>query len=805
MLKRIIWLALAIATLGAVAGGMFLFWGYYYVTRDMPNLTKVEDYRPPLISRVFAADGSVIAEFYRERREPLTLSEVPLKVRQAFLAAEDANFYSHPGIDPISILRAFVKNLQAGEVRQGGSTITQQVVKNLLLSEERKFTRKIKEAILSYQIEQRLSKDEILQIYLNQIFFGNTAYGLKAAARYYFHKDLQQINVAEAALLAGLPKAPTRYSPLLHFKRAKKRQKYVLDQMAKASFITVAEADQAFEQELALFSAGQENVFASPYYVGEVRRQLLEKWRDLDIDADGLSIYTWVDPEAEKFALSAMHKGLKEVDKRRGWRGPLDSGLSQEDYQSRFGAKLPKQIQVNDAAPALVLDVNRSSGQAQVLIGEQRGKLDLKQAVWLRKRLASDDRAYWIKPEEVLRRGDVIEVSVETAPPAAPQPIENLAVDQTPEIEGALVLLDPHSGKVVSMVGGYGYQRSQFNRVTQSLRQPGSAFKPLVYLAAVDGFKYTPATIVSDAPRTFKVGDEFWTPANFDEKFLGPITLRTALEKSRNLVSADLVSRIGVDAVIRYAKRLGISSKLGRNLSLALGSSEVTLLELSRAYGVLAARGVLFDTTLISKIVSRDGEVIYDYENVKFGQVSQVIPASSAFVMANLMKGVVEHGTGYRVKELGRPVAGKTGTSNDQMDTWFIGYTPEWVCGVWVGFDVKREIGEKETGGRVAAPIFLYFMRDFLKARDESAYAKLVEDGKADAERLGIVYQAPEALAPLDFVVPEGVEPFWVDKDTGYLSDQSNPNAILEYFVSGTQPSSLDHQDANSYLDSPDL
>ncbi len=811
MLKRLFWLGLIIILLGSLAGAFALFWGYFYITRDLPNLNKIEDYRPPVISHVYAADGSLIAEFFRERREAVKLKEVPELVRQAFLASEDANFYTHPGIDPISILRAFVKNLQAGEVTQGGSTITQQVVKNLLLSEERKITRKIKEAILSYRLEQRLSKDGILEIYLNQIFFGNTAYGVKSAARYYFHKDLAQVNLAEAALLAGLPKAPTRYSPLLNFKRAKKRQKYVLGQMVKAGFVSELEAKEAYDQELSLFQASQENIFGSPYYAGEVRRQLLENWRDLNIDTDGLSIYTWVEPDVEKMALQALRTGLREVDKRRGWRGPLAMGLNSEAYRSRFGARVPKQLSAGELYPALVVDASVSGAEVQV--GEFRGRVDLKQAAWLRRRLSPDDRVEWLRPEQLLRKGDVIEIVYEAAAAAEENTgnaaalgrIKNIAIDQTPEIEGALVLIDPHSGKVLSMIGGYSYQRSQFNRVTQSLRQPGSAFKPIVYLAAVDGFKYTPSTIVNDTPRTFKVGDEFWTPGNFDEKFLGPITLRVALEKSRNLVSADLVSRIGVDAVIQYAKRLGITSKLGRNLSIALGSSEVTLLELSRAYGVLAARGVLFDSSLISKIVSRDGEVLYDYESDKFGRVHQVIPESSAFVMANMMKGVVERGTGYRVKELGRPVAAKTGTSNDQMDTWFIGYTPQWVCGVWSGFDIKREIGDKETGGRVAAPIFLYFMRDFLQKKDLESFEKLVEESKAEAESLGLAYQAPEALPPLDFSVPEGVEPFWVDKSSGLLSDPSNPNAIQEYFVLGTEPPRSDHTDANSYLDSPDL
>jgi penicillin-binding protein 1A len=369
-----------------------------------------------------------------------------------------------------------------------------------------------------------------------------------------------------------------------------------------------------------------------------------------------------------------------------------------------------------------------------------------------------------------------------------------------------MVLIDPHSGKVVALVGGYSYSRSQFNRVTQSLRQPGSTFKPVLYLAAVDGYKYTPSTIVHDGPRTFRVGDEYWTPANFDEKFLGAITLRVALEKSRNLVSADIVSRIGIDAVIQYAKRLGISSKLGRNLSLSLGSSEVTLLELTRAYGVFAAKGVLFDSVFITRVVDRTGRVIFDAETESLARAQQAIDPNSAFVMAHMMKGVVEFGTGYKIKEIMRPVAGKTGTSNDQMDTWFIGYTPQWAAGVWVGFDTKKEIGEKETGGKVAAPIWLYGMRDFLNYQDQRNYAQLVEEAKNEASRLGVEYVAPEPLTPLDFSPPEGVDPYWVNHDSGIRMEEGHAGAFLEYFVRGTEPPRGGGEpDTSSYLESPDL
>lgn len=819
MLKKLILFSLLTMAVGAALGAGFLVWGYYYITRDLPQLSTIRDYRPKAVSTVYSSEGTPVAEFYEERRYPVKLKDIPPFVRNCFLAAEDATFYSHPGIDPISIVRAMVKNFQSGQATQGGSTITQQVVKNLLLTPEKKLRRKIKEAILSYRLEQRFSKDEILEMYLNEIFFGNTAYGIGAAALTYFHKQPAELTLAEAAMLAGLPKAPSRYSPLTHLLRAKRRQKYVLDQMVRAGFITSEVANRAYDEKIRVYPASASNIFRAPYYISEVRRQLIENpdWRSLNIDTDGLRIETALNLTADAYATTALRNGLREVDKRRGWRGPLAtlSPQAKPEFMKMFESRIHQELQFDTPYPAFVTEVSSGKGTAKVDLGYFVGTVNLKQAAWAKKRIDVRDHVSWIAPEQVIRAGDVIEVVV-SAPDSnnkavkrdlPPGMVDNLSLDQTPDLEGAVVLIDPNSGRITAQVGGYSYQRSQFNRVTQSYRQPGSAFKPLLYLAAVDGFKYTPSTIVYDQPRTFRVGDEFWTPGNFDNTYLGPITLRIALEKSRNLVSADIISRIGVDAVIQYAKKLGISSRLGHNLSLSLGSSEVTLLELSRAYGVFAARGVLFDSVYITRILDRDGNELYNFENQKLERAKKVVSENSAFIMANMMKGVVEHGTGYRVKEIGRPVAGKTGTSNDQMDTWFIGYTPNWVCGVWVGFDQKKEIGEKDTGGRVAAPIWLYFMRDFLNHEDAENYQRLVEETKAEADRLGIEYVAPEPLEPLDFSVPEGVDPFWINKTTGMAVAQDSPGAFLEYYVKGTEPSKSapEEPDTTSYLESADL
>lgn len=820
MLKKLFWFFVVVSFFGMLLGVGVCTWGYFYFTRDLPLLTSIDDYRPPAVTRVLSSEGKLVGEFYRERRYPAKFAEIPLQVRQAFLAAEDALFYKHPGINPLSIIRAFIKNIESGSTTQGGSTITQQVVKNLLLTPEKRLNRKIKEAILSYRLEERLSKDEILEIYLNQIFFGNTAYGIKAAAKLYFHKELSEVTLAEGALLAGLPKAPSKFSPLTNLPRAKRRQKYVLGQMVKAGFITDQQADDASAEKIKVYPATQQNIFDAPYFVSEVRRVFADRWKDMDLEADGLEIQTTLDTTANKLAEKALRKGLREVDKRRGWRGPLEviRDLDKSKFLEDFSHSIAETVEPEEVYPALVLEVNRQKGVAKVDLGNFTASVDLRAATWAKKRLDKEDHTSWIKPDEVIRPGDVVEVSEQLSEsPAAPVPsaetklpegvLTNVVLDQTPEIEGALVLIDPNTGRINTMIGGYSYQRSVFNRVTQSYRQPGSTFKPVVYLAAVDGYKYTPATIVYDSPKTLRVGDEIWSPGNYDQKFLGPITLRTALEKSKNMVSVDIVSRIGVNPIIRYARKLGITSPLGRNPSIALGSSEVTLLELTRAYGTFPAKGILVDSYMISKILDRSGKVLYDHEDEALSSARQVINENSAFIMANMMKGVIQNGTATAIKPLNRPAAGKTGTTNDFMDAWFIGYTPQWVCGIWTGFDVKRTIGEKETGGKIAAPIWLHFMDPFLKYRDDLEYARLVQDSKAEAERLGIEFSPPEKLEPLDFSVPDGVDPFWINKATGSPASPGEPGAIYEYFLKGTEPTVVEthSEETNQYLDSPDL
>ena len=660
----------------------------------------------------------------------------------------------------------------------------------------------MKEAILSYQIERRFTKDEILEMYLNQIFFGNTAYGLAAAAKEYFHKAVGDLSVGEAAMLAGLPKAPSQYSPIRNRSLADRRQRYVLRRMVEAGFLTQEAGEKALREEIRVYPAQSNNIYHAPFFAAEVRRWVLETWRDISLDRDGLQITTTLDLGMQEASDSAVRRGLRIVDKRRGWRGPVELLEPEVSlFRTRYGKTELGEVVASEPFYVLVLSVDRARHKAKFSSGSFEGEVDLTPA-WATRRISPDDRVIPVVVDQVIKPGHVIEISQEASEEAT-----RFVLDQTPELEGALMISEPSTGEVRAMVGGYSYRRSQFNRVTQSLRQPGSAFKPIVYLSAVDGFDYTPATIVHDTPRTFRVGDETWTPGNFDESFLGPITLRNALEKSRNLVSADIISRIGVDPVIQYARRLGVTSPLGRNLSLSLGSSEVTLLELVRAYGVFAAKGVLVDTALVSRVLNREGEVIYDIEHERLSRAHQVIRPSSAFIMANMMKGVIESGTGTRVKALKRPVAGKTGTSNDQMDAWFVGYTPSLVCGVWAGFDTKRQIGDKQTGGVVAAPIFLDAMKTILDDADARAVGDLNSEAQAEAQRLGIEFTPHEAPPPLDFSVPDGVEPIWINKTTGTRVEPGSQGAFLEYFLKGTEPStgSGGETKVESYLNSPDL
>jgi len=631
---------------------------YFYFTHDLPSIETLKNYKPSVVTKIFSENGEVIGEFCYEKREVVSLDRIPNHLIQAFIAGEDARFFQHKGLDYLAILRAFLRNIFSGEIVQGGSTITQQVVKSLLLSPEKSFARKVREAILAYKIEKYLTKEEILFLYLNQIYLGHGAYGVAAAGETYFAKSIEELNLAESAVLAGLPQAPSKYSPYHHPQQARKRQVYILNRMAEEGFIPSSEAIKTTQTPYLIRSKEKPSIEKALHFVEYIRRYVEEKYGKDALYKDGLQVFSAIDLHFQETAQEAVEAGLKDIEKR--------------------------------------------------------GKY-----------------------------------------PSADIPLS---------LEGGLISFDLETGYVKAMVGGRDFRKSQFNRVTQARRQTGSAFKPIVYASALDkGF--TPASIIVDSPIVFEWGDNKWKPKNFEGKFSGPTTLRNALTHSINIVTVKIAQEVGVDYIKDYAQKLGISSPLHNNLSMALGSSSISLYELTKAYSVFANQGNLFKPIFVKKILDRNGNLLE--ENLplsyfeEFPKQEQIITPQTAFLITYLLEGVVQHGTGWRARSLGRPVAAKTGTTDQFMDAWFIGYTPELITGVWVGFDEERSLGENETGARAASPIWVAFMSRILKDKPKK-----------------------------DFPIPEGIEFMKIDPKTGQVS--LGKEGILECFREGTEPTQKD-------------
>jgi len=742
--------------------------GYQYISQDLPKINSLMDYRPPIITTVYAEDGRKIGEFFKERRIVIPLGEVPPLLVRAFIAAEDSRFFQHQGIDPFSILRAALKNLEAGTIKQGGSTITQQVTRSFLLTPERSYIRKIKEVILSYRIEKAFTKEEILFLYLNQIYLGHGAYGVQAAAENYFGKSVKELNLAECAVLAGLPQAPTRYSPFRHPEQARARQVYVLNRMVEEGFITREQADEALSVKLDIKPRRNIYVEQVPYYTEHVRRYVEGKYGVDALYSQGLQIHTAVSIEFQKIAEQEVNKGLIEIDKRQGYRGPLKSITASE-----IDAFLQEQAADVESSPllpgritqALVAQVNDQARTVAVRIGKDSGILTLADMAWARK--PNPDLAHYEakirQPGTALKPGDVILVKIKDSRKNLQDPW-HVSLEQEPLVQGAMLCLETETGLVKAMVGGRDFNETQFNRAIQSRRQPGSSFKPIIYAAALDRKfsepkkAYTPATMIIDSAVVFedRKGEQSWKPKNYKETFYGPTLLREALAQSRNVVTVKILQDIGVDYTIEYARKLGITAELTRTLSLALGASGVSLFELTRAYSVFANQGFLVEPVFVLKITDRDGNVIEEAVSER----RKVIEKDTAFIMTNLMESVVQHGTGQRIKALGRPAAGKTGTTNDMYDAWYIGYTPEYITGVWVGFDTEAPLGKTETGAVAASPIWLGFMKQVL---------------------------ANESVKT--FQPPDGVIFAKIDAETGLLPVTETRKTIFECFKEGTVPS----------------
>ncbi len=763
MIKRVLlWfvgMGMLLAVCGVGAGAMLLYWA----SRDLPNITRIADYTPAQATTVLARDGSVLGVLAHERRYVIKLEEMSRYLPMAFLAAEDDGFYSHHGVDPVAIVRAAVTNFLAKRTKSGASTITQQLIKQLLLSDERSYTRKMKEAILAYRLEKDLSKDDILSIYLNHIYLGEYAYGVEAAARNYFGKHASDITLAESAVIAGLPKAPSEYNPFRHPKAAKQRQMYVLGRLHKLKWITQEEYDQAVNEPLVYWSMPEGPGGASKWYLEETRRLLIEFFTPENLQAlgidtrmsgedyvceAGLVVRTAMDPEHQNAAGDALRKGLEEIDKRQGWRGPVEKleadKLAAFAKQQKFS---PIDLAEHAWVKAAVTKVDAAA--AQVALGQGYvGTIPVANMGWARKpnsKVSGWGGTFVRKASDALAVGDVVWVSAtgsretvtnakgkkETsvvpfdADKVKPGESVTLRLQQEPLVQGAIASVEPQSGDVVALIGGYQFGSNQFNRATQAKRQPGSSFKPVVYSTALD-FGFTPSSIVLDAPFVYvnPYTNQVWRPSNFENNYKGELPLWQALALSRNTCTVRMAHQVGVENIITRAKALGLEPNFPRELSICLGAVEVTPLNMAQAYCAFANQGLGVRPRIITSIEDSEGRELYRQEPEHW----QAITPQNAYIMDTLLKNVVNAGTGTRAKIEGRNIAGKTGTTNNERDTWFMGFSPYLTTAVYVGYDQQRSLGRGEQGGRTAAPIF----RDYRM-------------------------QVEELYPPADFVKPDGV------------------------------------------------
>ncbi|GAB6144901.1 penicillin-binding protein 1A [Desulfocicer niacini] len=758
LFKWMLILVFSTGVLVCAAGAGF----YFYISKDLPQINSLKDYRPATVTTVFADDGRKIGEFFRERRIVIPLNEMPQHLKNAFIAAEDSRFREHGGVDFVGILRAFFKNVKAGAIVQGGSTITQQVTKSFFLTPERTYERKVKEAILAHRIDRHFSKDEILFLYLNQIYLGHGAYGVEAAAENYFGKHAKDLDLAESSMLAGLPQAPSKYSPFRHYDRARQRQIYVLNRMKEDGYIDNVAATEAINKSLDIQPRKNWFIEKVPCYTEHVRRYVVKKYGEDALYEQGLQIYTAVDIEYQKIARQEVQKGLVELDRRQGFRGPIKTLAPDaiEPYCRAAAAEMHKETPVPDAVyQGVVTGFEKKSRNTLVRVGDFNGIIPVKDIQWAR--TPNIKLAPWQKkisrPEQVFSPGDVITVRVVTLDEKAKRWVFSL--EQEPLAQAALLSIETGTGLVKAMIGGRDYKDSQFNRAIQSRRQPGSSFKPIIYSAALDK-GYTAASVIIDSPVVFTDAkkDFTWKPHNYKDTFHGPTLFRHALVKSRNVVTVKIVQDIGIDYVLDYAKRLGITSPIARDLSISLGSSGTSLLEIVGAYTVFANQGYRIEPLFITKILDRDGNII---EQAALKR-EKVIDMSTAYIMTSILESAVTSGTGWRVKALKRPAAGKTGTTNNLHDAWFLGYTPEYVTGVWVGFDNEAPLGKGETGSRTASPIWLGYMAGVLEGKPIRT-----------------------------FNAPEGVVFAKIDAASGLLPNAASAETLFECFKEGTVPTKV--------------
>ncbi|RMG38511.1 MAG: penicillin-binding protein 1A [Gammaproteobacteria bacterium] len=780
-LKKLFKFGVVVALTGALVGAAAFVAAYLYIAPDLPDIEALREVQLQVPLRIYASEGELIAEFGEKRRTPVTYDQLPTRLVQAITAAEDAAFFSHPGIDPRGLLRAGIKLILTGKRAQGGSTITMQVARNFYLSRRKTYLRKLYEIFLALRIEQELSKKEILELYLNKIYLGHRAYGVAAAARVYYGKDLSDLTLPEIAMIAGLPKAPSAYNPLSNPERAVARRNYVLRRMRELGHISQQEYDEAVAAPVTARRYAPKIEVEAPYVAEMVRKRMLERYGEAAYTS-GIEVHTTLSAKAQTAANRALRRALHAYSERHGYRGPIRHVDEIPVENEARDALLAKHRRFGEIRPALVLTTDEHS--AEIYLGEgETGEIPWQGLKWARPYIDTNRRG---KPpkiaDDVIKVGDLIMVRPVTERHGKKESTF-WKLTQLPKVSGALISLRARDGAMLALVGGYDFYQSKFNRVTQALRQPGSGFKPFIYSAALEkGF--TPASLINDAPVVFDdpALEGAWRPENYSGKFFGPTRLRWALTKSRNLVSIRLLRSIGIDYAVQYAARFGFDpDQLPHNLSLALGSANVNPLQMARGYAVLANGGFLIQPYLIQRIV-RNGKTEYEATpleacpNCPVGEIPEptswedgarpehaprTLTPQNRYLMYSMMQDVIQRGTGIRARVLGRKdIAGKTGTTNDQRDAWFNGYNQSVVANVWVGFDDNRKLGRGEVGGKAALPAWIDYMREVLAGTEDR----------------------PPQMPP-DMVTVR------IDPKTGQRARAGTTDAIFEIFRKGNEPS----------------
>jgi penicillin-binding protein 1A len=788
-MKRLLKILFSLIIIFVVTGGVAGLYVFYQFGKDLPDTQVLENYEPPITTRISAGDGQIIAEYAKEKRIFVPYDEIPPLVVRAYIAAEDKRFFNHKGVDVQGLIRAILTNvkvLATGQNRRliGASTITQQVAKNFFLTNEKTLTRKIKEAILSLRLEKTFTKQKIMELYLNEIYLGIRSYGVAAAAQNYFNKSLDELSIAEIAFLAGLPKAPNNYHPIRKKEAAINRRNYVLTRMAEDGYITQAQMEQGKAEPIVMRNRREEEfVSEADFFAEDVRRELEKEFGEDELYTGGLIVRSTLEPKLQALGSKVLRDGLLAYDRRHGYRGALAEIEAAAGWLADLLAVPTPKGTPDNWNKAVVLRIRKNTADIGVEDGSF-GVIPFAEVKWARKTL--EDQRYSAQPkkiEEVLKVGDVILVEDVTEAPDAEaknkdtdQP-RTYGLRQLPDVEGAIVAMDPHTGRVLAMVGGFSAERSQFNRASQAKRQPGSSFKPFIYLAALDN-GFTPASLIMDAPIAIDQGPGLpkWKPSNYSNKFYGLSTLRLGVEKSRNLMTVRLAQELGMDVVADYARRFNINPDMPQFLSSSLGAIETTLLKMTTAYAMLVNGGKRIEPTLIDRIQNRHGKTIFrrdtrpcdactaqewrgqDAPEIKDDRELLTDPRS-AYQMVSILEGVITHGTGRRIASIKKPLGGKTGTTNDSFDAWFVGFSPNLAVGVYVGFDTPRTLGQHEAGSTAAAPIFKAFMKEAL---------------------------ANQPATP--FRVPQGLRMVRINRQTGYLAKPGDSNVLWEAFKPGTEP-----------------